>query len=168
MRLILGSISVSSWLPTYPSPNSTTVNWQQVNVNVGLGRGRWTVAQILILIPILSITVYPTLYLITVCRRFSNAISYKIINLISSVASFLFTYFLFSNNSRLHLNLTVVLQEQWGKEHSYSTSFFTTSFCCNFNFTQLFMIQILLASRKSFLLCIIKCCMYLDFPVKIF
>ena len=164
MRLILGSISVSRWLPTYPSPNSTTVNWQLVNVNVGLGRGRWAVAQILILIPIL----YPTLYLITVCCRFSNAISYKIINLISSVASFLFTYFLFSNNSRLHLNLTVVLQEQWGKEHSYSTSFFTTSFCCNFNFTQLFMIQILLASKKSFLLYIIKFCMYLDFPVKIF
>ena len=35
----LGSISVSGQLPTYPSPNSTTVNWQQVRVNVGLGEG---------------------------------------------------------------------------------------------------------------------------------
>ena len=34
-----GSISVSRQLPTYPSPNSTTVNWQQVKVNVGLGEG---------------------------------------------------------------------------------------------------------------------------------
>ena len=34
-----GSISVSGQLPTYPSPNSTTVNWQQVKVNVGLGEG---------------------------------------------------------------------------------------------------------------------------------
>ena len=36
---ILGSILVSGQLPTYPSPNSTTVNWQQVKVNVGLGEG---------------------------------------------------------------------------------------------------------------------------------
>ena len=35
----LGSISVYGQLPTYPSPNSTTVNWQQVRVNVGLGEG---------------------------------------------------------------------------------------------------------------------------------
>ena len=34
-----GSISVSGQLPTHPSPNSTTVNWQQVKVNVGLGEG---------------------------------------------------------------------------------------------------------------------------------
>ena len=34
-----GSISVSGQLPTYPSPNSTKVNWQQVKVNVGLGEG---------------------------------------------------------------------------------------------------------------------------------
>ena len=34
------SISVSGQLPTYPSPNSTTVNWQQVKVNVGLGEGQ--------------------------------------------------------------------------------------------------------------------------------
>ena len=27
------------YLPTYPSPNSTTVSWQQVKVNVGLGEG---------------------------------------------------------------------------------------------------------------------------------
>ena len=35
----VGSISVSGQLPTYPSPNSTTVNWQQVKVNVGFGEG---------------------------------------------------------------------------------------------------------------------------------
>ena len=35
----LGSISVSGQLLTYPSPNSTTVNWQQVKVNVELGEG---------------------------------------------------------------------------------------------------------------------------------
>ena len=35
----LGSISVSGQLPTYPSPNSTTVNWWQLKVNVGLGEG---------------------------------------------------------------------------------------------------------------------------------
>ena len=35
----LGSISVSGQLPTYPSPNPTTVNWQQFKVNVGLGDG---------------------------------------------------------------------------------------------------------------------------------
>ena len=35
----VGSISVSGQLPTHPSPNSTTVNWQQVKVNVGLGEG---------------------------------------------------------------------------------------------------------------------------------
>ena len=34
-----GLISVSGQLPTYPSPNSTTVNWQQVKVNAGLGEG---------------------------------------------------------------------------------------------------------------------------------
>ena len=34
-----GSISVSEQLPTYPSPNSATVNWQQLKVNVGLGEG---------------------------------------------------------------------------------------------------------------------------------
>ena len=34
-----GSISVSGQLPTYPSPNSTIVNWWQVTVNVGLGEG---------------------------------------------------------------------------------------------------------------------------------
>ena len=51
-----GSISVSGQLPTYPSPNSTTVNWQQVKVNAGLGEGRggWAVAQILILIQFFS------------------------------------------------------------------------------------------------------------------
>ena len=37
---VYGSISVSGQLPTYPSPNSTTVNWQQVKVNVGLGEGQ--------------------------------------------------------------------------------------------------------------------------------
>ena len=26
-------------LPTYPSPNLTTVNWQQLKVDVGLGEG---------------------------------------------------------------------------------------------------------------------------------
>ena len=36
---VFGSKSVSGQLPTYPSPNSTTVNWQQVKVNVGLGKG---------------------------------------------------------------------------------------------------------------------------------
>ena len=35
----LGSISVSGQLLTYPFPNSTTVNWQQVKVNVELGEG---------------------------------------------------------------------------------------------------------------------------------
>ena len=35
----VGSISVSGQLPTYPSPNSTIVNWWQVTVNVGLGEG---------------------------------------------------------------------------------------------------------------------------------
>ena len=35
-----GSISVSGQLPTYPSPNSTTVTWQQVKANVGLGEGK--------------------------------------------------------------------------------------------------------------------------------
>ena len=35
----LGSISVSGQLPTYPSPNPTTVYWWQVRVNVGLGEG---------------------------------------------------------------------------------------------------------------------------------
>ena len=34
-----GSISVSGQLPTYPSPNPTTVSWQQFRVNVGLGEG---------------------------------------------------------------------------------------------------------------------------------
>ena len=33
----VGSMSVSEQLPTYPSPNSTTVNRQQVKVNVELG-----------------------------------------------------------------------------------------------------------------------------------
>ena len=36
---IFRSISVSGQLPTHPSPNPTTVNWQQVKVNVGLGEG---------------------------------------------------------------------------------------------------------------------------------
>ena len=35
----VGSISVSGQLPTYPSLNSTTVNWQRVKVNVGLREG---------------------------------------------------------------------------------------------------------------------------------
>ena len=35
-----GSILVSEQLPTYPSPTSTTVNWQQVKVDVGLGEGK--------------------------------------------------------------------------------------------------------------------------------
>ena len=34
-----GSLSVSKYLHTYPSPNPTTVNWWQVRVNVGLGEG---------------------------------------------------------------------------------------------------------------------------------
>ena len=33
------TISLSGKLPTYPSPNSTTVNWHHVKVNVGLGEG---------------------------------------------------------------------------------------------------------------------------------
>ena len=36
---LIGSISVSGQLSTYPSPNSTTVNLQQVKINVGLGEG---------------------------------------------------------------------------------------------------------------------------------
>ena len=34
-----GSLSVSKYLHTYPSPNPTTVNWWQGRVNVGLGEG---------------------------------------------------------------------------------------------------------------------------------
>ena len=33
----IGSISVSGQLPTYPSPNPTTVNWWQVRVRGGVG-----------------------------------------------------------------------------------------------------------------------------------
>ena len=33
-------MSVSEKLRTYPSPNPTTVDWQQVKVNVGLGEGK--------------------------------------------------------------------------------------------------------------------------------
>ena len=41
MALYFGSTSASGQLPTYPSPNPTTVYWSQVRVNVGLGEGRW-------------------------------------------------------------------------------------------------------------------------------
>ena len=36
---LIRSISVSGQLPTCPSLNSTTVNWQQLKVNFGLGEG---------------------------------------------------------------------------------------------------------------------------------
>ena len=39
--LFVWMIDISIWaIATYPSPNLTTVNWQQIRVDVGLGE-RW-------------------------------------------------------------------------------------------------------------------------------